>query len=392
MKGYFRRRGNPGIRNHVLILPASLCASDLCRQAADQVKGAVHYPLQEGCSQIPEDMAMTAKTLSSLAANPNVFGTIVVGLGCENLQASQLAALIQAKTDKPLETVVIQEHGFKGALELVVEKAQELAAAAASQPMVSIDWKDLCIGLECGGSDAFSGIISNPLVGEFSDFIVSYGGTSVFSETTECIGAEDQLLKRMTSEQDRQKFLHCLSAYEKSKKLYGGDIRLQNPSPGNKKGGITTLEEKSLGAVSKSGTAEIVKVASYGDQVFDKGLVFMDTPGNDAVSMAGLAAAGCTLILFTTGRGTPLGHPLVPVIKICASPQTMERCSDMIDVDCSSALKTMDRSELLKKLQEKVERVASGEQTFSEQYGICQTRMVHTDRFLNNGEVEFVYS
>ena len=385
-RGYRRNDGRIGIRNHVLILPASICASDVAHQVTMQVQGTVSFHNQLGCSQTPIDQECTLRTMAGMAANPNVYGTIIISLGCENCQMKLVTEEIQSRCDKPLKAFIIQEcGGTLHTVEQAVRCAREMVAQASCMQREEADVSELMVAMECGGSDPTSGLAANPLVGEVADSIIASGGTAVMSETTEFIGAEKLLAKRAVNAQVSAQILEIVRHYEDAMKCVNDDVRKRNPAPGNKAGGITTLEEKSLGCIYKSGHSPIQAVYDYAQDIHHKGLVIMDTPGNDPISMSGMAAGGCQLILFTTGRGTPTGNPIVPVIKVSANRETAESMKDNLDFDASPLIygdKTMEelRDALLKELAE----VASGKLTRSEILGYYETAIARVGRYIRN--------
>lgn len=382
--GYRRPDGKVGVRNHILILPASVCASDTTRIIASQVNGAVTFNNQNGCSQVPSDLQLTLDVMSGFAANPNIYGTIVVALGCENAQADLVVSEIKKRTNKPLKKLVIQEEGGTlKTIEKAVRYAKEMAAEASLLQREEFPMSELIIGTECGGSDTTSGLAANPAIGSLSDKIVELGGTSILSETTELIGAEHILAKRAKNEEVKRRIYEIIERYEKSLELVGEKVREGNPSPGNKAGGLTTLEEKSLGCIHKGGTTTINAVYDYAKDVTEKGLVIMDTPGNDPSSVAGMVAGGCQIVVFSTGRGTPTGNPIVPVIKITGNRETYNRMKDNIDVDCSGFIfgeQTLD--ELGEILLKEVQEVASGKLTKAEQLGYMEIAIMRAANYV----------
>lgn len=334
--GWRRSDGRVGIRNYVLVLPASVCASDVANQIASSVRGAVSFHNQNGCSQVPGDQQLTMDVMAGYAANPNVWGTLVISLGCENCQMDLVCEAISERTNKPIERLIIQEEGGSlKAIEKGTRIARHMVEEASRETRVSADYSSIILGTECGGSDPTSGLAANPLVGLMSDWVVDQGGTSILSETPELIGAEHILARRSATEEVGKQIYHIIERYEESMARVGEKIREGNPSPGNKAGGITTLEEKSLGCVHKSGHRTIQAVYDYAKQIQATGLVVMDTPGNDPSSVAGMVAGGAQVVVFTTGRGTPTGHPIAPVIKITGNRETFNRMRDNIDIDAS---------------------------------------------------------
>ena len=373
--GYRRPDGRVGVRNNVLVLPASVCAADTCRIVASQVKGTVTFHNQNGCSQVPCDMQLTMDTIAGFAANPNIYGTIIISLGCENCQMDLVVKAIQERTNKPMRQFIIQECGGTIATaEQAVRAAREMVQEASLQRREEFPISKLMLGTECGGSDMTSGLASNPLIGQVCDRLVDMGATAVLSETTEFIGAEHILARRGRTPEIRQRIYDIVHRYEDSLKLMGEDPRDGNPSPGNKAGGLTTLEEKSLGCIHKGGHHPVEEVYDYAKQMeYGKGLVIMDTPGNDPSSVAGMAAGGCQLVLFSTGRGTPTGNPIAPVIKLTANPITYGKMKDNIDVDGSILLEHPEKmGEVADALVAEIIDFANGKATKSESLGFYE--------------------
>ncbi|AXU84152.1 carbohydrate hydrolase [Clostridium sp. HMSC19D02] len=372
--GYKRPDGRVGIRNHILILPTSVCASDTTRIIASQVQGAVTFNNQNGCSQVHSDQQLTMDVMAGYAANPNVYGVIVVSLGCENCQNDLVVDAIKERTNKPIKTLVIQEeHGTLKTIEKAVRYAREMAQEASLLRKEEFPISKLILGTECGGSDPTSGLAANPLIGELSDKLVDLGATSILSETTEFIGAEHILARRAVNEEVKEKILHIVHRYENSLKLVGEEVREGNPSPGNIAGGLTSLEEKSLGCIHKGGHRQISEVYDYAKQIDKKGLVIMDTPGNDASSVAGMVAGGAQIVVFSTGRGTPSGNPIAPVIKITGNKITFANMEDNMDFDASPVIygpQTME--ELTDDLLNMVVDVANGKQSKAESLGYTE--------------------
>ena len=372
--GYRRPDGRVGVRNKIFILPASVCASDTTRIIASQIEGAVTFNNQNGCSQVAGDQQLTMDVMAGMAANPNVYGIIVVSLGCENCQMDLVVDAIKERTNKPMETFIIQENGGTiSTIEKAVRAGRKMVQEASKLQREEFPMSELIIGTECGGSDPTSGLASNVLIGELSDRMVELGGTSILSETTEFIGAEHILAKRGKTPEISERIYEIVHRYEKALQLVGEEVRDGNPSPGNIKGGLTTLEEKSLGCIHKGGHSVVTAVYDYGKQVSEKGLVIMDTPGNDPSSVAGMVAGGAQVIVFSTGRGTPTGNPISPVIKITGNKITFANMSDNIDVDASPVIYGPETlKELGDKLLEEVKEVASGKQTKAETLGYTE--------------------
>ena len=382
--GYRRPDGRVGVRNHVLILPASVCATDTARIVAQQVNGAITFHNQQGCSQVPSDQELTMDTMAGFAAIPNVYGTVIISLGCENCQMDLVEAAIKARTNKPIKKVIIQEVGgtIKAAA-IAVQYAKEMVQEASMLQREEFDLSHLIVGTNCGGSDPTSGLASNPVVGELSDRLVDLGSTSILSETTEFIGAEHILARRAKNEDVRKRIFGIVHRYEKALQLVGEEVREGNPSPGNKAGGITTLEEKSLGCIHKGGHRPINAVYDYAKQVEEKGLVIMDTPGNDFSSVCGMVAGGCQVVVFTTGRGNVMGNPICPVIKLTGNKITFANMEDNMDFNASPLIygeKTVE--ELGEELLNMTIETANGKQTKSEALGFMEVAIARVCNYV----------
>ncbi len=372
--GYRRPDGRVGIRNYVLILPTSVCASDVANIIANQVDGAVSLHNQVGCSQVVSDQEMTLDFEAGFAANPNVYATVLVSLGCEGCQLDLVEERIKQRTNKPVVGVSIQEaRGTLKAVEIGVRYAKQFAAEASMLQKEKFPITELLLATECGGSDPTSGIAANNVIGALSDRLVDEGATTILSETPEFIGGEHLLAARAVTPEVGQRVLDIVHRYEETFWRAGEDIRSGNPTPGNKAGGIPTLEEKSLGCIHKSGHRPIQAVYDYAMPVDKKGLVIVDTPGNDPSSVAGMVAAGAQVVIFSTGRGTPTGNPISPVIKITANERTYGKMSDNIDIDCSRLLSEPEAmDEMADNTLQEIINVANGKITKSESLGFME--------------------
>ncbi|GAD80956.1 UxaA family hydrolase [Vibrio ezurae] len=368
--GYRRPNGQVGIRNHVLILATSVCSNLVAREIAEKVQGCTHINNTFGCCQIGSDARLTTKTVINTALNGNIGAVVVVGLGCEGTEPTHVYDEIK-KTGKPVEMVTIQgDGGTLGAFAKGAEYARVFAQELSQQVREECDISELILGMECGGSDTTSGLASNPTVGEASDFIVNNGGTSMLSETTEFIGAEHVVAGRAVTEEGSEAILELVRSCEARAIALGEDIRGGQPTPGNIEGGLTTIEEKSLGCIHKSGHAPITGVLQYADIPEAKGLFIMDSPGQDVESMTGMAAGGAHLMAFTTGRGSPTGNAISPVIKITGNKTTYNKMPGNIDLDVSPIMdgdsSIKDMGEVLLK---EIIAVANGKPTKSETLG-----------------------
>ena len=356
--GYVRENGDVGIRNEVWIVTTVGCVNKVAQRIA-AATGAYHFPHPFGCSQLGDDQAITQKILKGMVNHPNAAGVLVLGLGCENNNIDLFRTVLGEIDERRVRFLVAQEHEDEVAEGIrLVEELKEYAGTFKRTP-VSVS--RLRVGLKCGGSDGYSGITANPLVGRFSDKLIAAGGSCVLTEVPEMFGAEHLLMQRCES---REVFDRTVSLINDFKDYYTrhNQVIYENPSPGNKKGGITTLEEKSLGCVQKGGLSPVVDVLDYGDTVRRQGLSLLNGPGNDIVAITNLMAAGCHVILFTTGRGTPVGSP-VPTVKIATNHSLAERKSGWIDFDASP---TLDGNSLEDELYDYVIRVAEGEETKNE--------------------------
>lgn len=370
--GYRRPDGRVGTRNHVLILATVGCAAETARLAAEGLYGAVSFINQNGCGESSRNLMRTRDVLLGLAAHPNVYGVVAIGLGCEINRMDDFLAELKARTSKPVEALLIQEEG--GTIETVAKAkkiARRMIIEASMCRREECDLSELILGVECGGSDATSGLVSNPVMGLVSDRVVAAGGTSMFSETVEMIGAEHILARRAATPEVGQKILDYVRHREQEQIDAGEDVRKTQPSPGNKDGGITTLEEKSLGCIYKGGSTPIVDMIDCAHAPEKKGLVLMDTPCYDMLSVTAKAAGGCQLIVFTTGRGNAIGNPVVPVMKVTANGETFRRMNDNIDLDMSGVLtENVSLDEMADRTLRQIADTLSGRLTSAEVLGL----------------------
>jgi altronate dehydratase large subunit len=365
--GYRRPDGRVGVRNHVLILPTIVCATQAAKQITELVQGTVSFIHQHGCAQVGADYDQTFRTYVGLGNNPNVYGVVVLGLGCETHQGRSVAQEI-AKSGKPVELVSIQDHG--GTLMTIAQGAKiaaQMVQDASAQFRELCDISELIVGTECGGSDACSGLSANPAVGVVSDMIVDAGGTAILAETTELIGAEHLLAARAVDERTSKRVYEVIRSMESRAFMMGIDIRTGNPSPGNIKGGLSSLEEKSLGAVNKAGSRPLQEIIDYSEAPTKKGLVWMDTPGHDIEQLTGMVAGGAQVVLFTSGRGTPTGCPIAPVIKIATNTGMFEKMRDNMDINAGTIIQGIESIESVgRRIFDEVALVSSGKLTKAE--------------------------
>jgi altronate dehydratase large subunit len=361
--GFVRPDGRVGVRNHVLVVPTVICASVVTERIADALPASVvALPHLAGCGQLGPDMRLTHATLAAYCAHPNVGAVLVVALGCEQVVAEMLVDAAR-QAGKPAETIAIQAEG--GTLRTIGrgrQLAEELSRAIADAPRAWRGLDALVLSLKCGGSDYTSGLASNPALGRLADRLVDQGGAAVLGEIAEIMGAEHVLAARASRPDVGRHLLRVISRVEAEAMALGLDIRGTQPSPGNIRGGLTTIEEKSLGATHKGGErTPVVDVVPYAGRITRPGLTVMDTPGLDVESVTGMVGGGAQVVVFTTGLGTPTGNPIAPVIKITGNARTAKQMADNLDLDVSSV---MDDTETLdgaaERLMSEVLAVASG--------------------------------
>ncbi|MCI8418061.1 MAG: altronate dehydratase [Lachnospiraceae bacterium] len=371
--GYRRPDGRSGVRNEIWIIPTVGCVNNVAtaieRQAQRLVGGSVEeivaFPHPYGCSQMGEDQENTRKILADLVNHPNAGGVLVLGLGCENSGIEELKPYIGPWDPKRVRFLVAQE--CEDEIEEALSILEELADYVGQFQREPILASELVIGLKCGGSDGLSGITANPVVGAFSDLLVAQGGTTILTEVPEMFGAETMLMNRCKNQELFEKTVELINDFKTYFTSHGQTV-YENPSPGNKKGGISTLEDKSLGCTQKSGSAPVCGVLKYGETVKRKGLHLLSAPGNDLVASTALAASGAHIVLFTTGRGTPFASP-VPTVKISSNSMIYERKENWIDFNCGTLVGEGNLEELSSHLFSYVLAVASGEKVKAEKRG-----------------------
>jgi altronate dehydratase large subunit len=370
--GYRRPEGRVGTRNHVLVVPTVICSSVVAeRVAASAAPVAVALPHLAGCGQLGPDMSLTHETLAAYCGHPNVGAVVVIALGCEQVVAQMLAEMAK-RHGKPADIVAIQsEGGTVRATEKASQIAQTFADRLAGVNREQCDVADLILSLKCGGSDYTSGLASNPALGRVTDRLVDLGGSAVLGEIAEIMGAEHLLAARATSGATAARLIQVITRVETEARALGLDIRGTQPSPGNIRGGLTTIEEKSLGATHKGGErARLEEVVAYAAPIRRKGLTVMDTPGLDVESVTGMVGGGAQVVVFTTGLGTPTGNPIAPVIKITGNARTARQMADNIDLDVSGIMdETETLDQVADRLFDEVLAVASGRETKAETLG-----------------------
>ena len=356
--GYVRENGDVGIRNEIWIVNTVGCVNKIAQKLAE-LTGARYFPHPFGCSQLGDDQNITQLILRGMVNHPNAAGVLVLGLGCENNNIDVFKKVLGDYNPDRVKFLNTQDHDDDIAAGVAL--INELKEYAAKFERAPVHVSKLRIGLKCGGSDGYSGITANPLVGRLSDKVISHGGSCVLTEVPEMFGAEHLLMQRCESREVFDKTVKLINDF-KDYYTRHNQVIYENPSPGNKKGGITTLEEKSLGCVQKGGLSKVVDVLDYGDVLTKNGLSLLNGPGNDIVAITNLMAAGVHIILFTTGRGTPVGSP-VPTVKIATNHYLAERKANWIDFDASP---TLTGEPLTDELFEYVISVAEGRETKNE--------------------------
>ncbi len=382
--GYHRADGSVGTRNYLGILTSVNCSGSVARFIAEAVEkqgwlsefenvdGVVPIVHGTGCGMSGNDEGYDTlfRTLQGYARNPNFAGILLLGLGCEVMQVPDLVGRGRMRTDSNFRYMTIQQSGgTRKTIERALEQLKEMAAAANKSARAPAGLEHLMVGMQCGGSDGYSGITANPALGAASDMLVAHGGTTILSETSEIYGAEHLLTRRAVTPQVGAKIVERIHWWEEYTARNGGQMD-NNPSPGNKKGGLTTILEKSLGAVAKGGTAPLTQVYKFAEPVTERGFVFMDSPGYDPCSVTGQIASGANLVVFTTGRGSVSGYKPTPCIKLATNSEMYSRMSEDMDLNCgdivSEGVSLEDKG---REIFELFLRVASGEQTKSEELG-----------------------
>ena len=377
--GYRRADGRVGTRNYIAVVAASNCAAHTAEMIAasyageelpENVDGVVAFPHGEGCGHtIGPDTDQLQRTLAGVLDHPNVSGAIILGLGCEVNQIDHYLGANAPRGANLFGMTVQSSGGTRGTVDHARTQIKQMIDRAAAEKRVETPASKIILGLNCGGSDSFSGITSNPALGVCSDMLVDIGATTVLAETPEIFGAEHLLVKRARNREVAERLLTIIEKYKTYLRRFGGNFN-DNPSPGNKEGGLTNILEKSLGAVAKAGTAPMTDVVDYAERVKTSGFVFMNTPGYDPVSLTGLAAGGVNIIAFTTGRGSAIGFPTIPVVKISSNSHTYRRMTDNMDLNAGRiADGEATVAQVGREIFDEVLKVASGQRTCAERLG-----------------------
>ncbi len=379
LTGYRRPDGRVGFRNHVLVLPTVACANGVVSAICQQVPDAVMLPMDSGCGMLKEDQIVFAKTLTNLAGNPNVGAVLCVGLGCEAFKPEQAEAAISS-FGKPVKSVTMHSAGgYVATVEKGAALARELLKEAAKATREPVDVSSLILGLNCGASDPASGLTANQALGTAVDLLVDKGGSAIIGETTECVGAEEEMAANAATPELAQRIIDTVHRFEDHVKMYGADLSTGEPNQGNMEAGLSTLEEKSLGCIRKIGSRPIADVIEYADIPSRKGPMFMDSPSYDAPSVTGIAAGGAQVVVFTTGLGTPFGMSIVPVIKVMSNTPAFRRMEDTADLNAGTILDGEETiQETGERLYQLVLDVANGRTTKAEELGENQCQIWRT--------------
>ena len=366
--GFHRPDGRVGARNLVGVIPSVTCANDVAQAIVTEVQGTVGYFHHQGCCQLPPDLDRVTATLTSLGQSPNLGAVLIVSLGCEGTDFEQMYKTIEA-SGKPVRIIGIQElGGVSNAIQKGIDLARELVMEISGQQRQPAPIDKAVMAIKCGASDTTSGMASNCVIGYIADRMVDLGATVIFGETTEFIGGEHLLARRAVTPEVGQKIFDIVNAMETRAKSLGCDMRKGQPTPGNIAGGLSSIEEKTLGAIVKSGTRPIQGVLEYPELVTThKGLWIKDTPGREPEILTGMAATGAQFMMFSTGRGAPQGFPSMPVIKVCGNPNTFERMKNDMDINAGLIItgeKTIDQ--VGEEAFQKLLRVLGGEMTKNE--------------------------
>ncbi len=368
--GYERTNGKFGVRNHVLVLPTVSCVNGVVNRISREVPEAVCVPHSAGCGRGgSRDTQILFRILAGMVHHPNVGGVVLIGLGCERSNTRALVPFLE-KAEKPVEIFNVQECGSLQAAKKGAEAARRILAGINGQRRVALPWDKLLVAMECGGSDAMSGVTANVALGAVSDWVIEQAGSVIFGENTEMIGTTHVLARRAKTQEVAKEIAGMIDRAEQRTKEIMGPLASWVISPGNMDGGMSTIAEKAMGCIFKGGAKPINQVVDYGEWPTEKGLILQDGPGYDGDSMSGLAASGAQVMFFSTGRGTPAGFPIVPVIKVASNSKVYRAMADDIDVNAGVLVEGRPLEELRDGMIDRMVRVINGEKTKAEANGM----------------------
>jgi len=372
MIGYKRLNKSVGIRNYVLIMSAADNVNPLAKKISSQIKNSIYLPASYGRGQLGVDHNNFLTCMAGLADNPNIFKTIIVSMDGDS--ADWIVNKSNRKKDI-YKITFMKSFGIKDCIKQALFLEKKINIKKKKIKKVKFTYKNLVLGLECGGSDTTSGLVANPCVGIVVDKLITNKGSAIFSEPVECLGGEESLIKRIKRKSLKKKLINVIYKYQKIAADNNVNLTGINPTPDNIRGGLTTIEEKSLGAISKSGSKEIVDIIDFGNKIKKKGLNLLDAPAAAVENLTALSAAGCQIILFTTGGGNPVGNPISPTIKITANSKSFKKFKDLIDIDLSFLLNSLDYEKGSIKIEKKINNIINKSKTLSEKNKFLETNI-----------------
>jgi len=372
MIGYKRLNNSIGIRNYILIMSAADNVNPLAKKISSQIKNSIYLPASYGRGQLGFDHDYFLTCMAGLADNPNIFKTIIVSMDGDS--ADWIVNKSNRKKDI-YKITFMKSFGIKDCIKQALSLEKKINSEKKKIKKVKFTYKDLVLGLECGGSDTTSGLVANPCVGMFVDKLINNKGSAIFSEPVECLGGEESLIKRIKRKNLKKKLINVIYKYQKIAANNNVNLTGINPTPDNIRGGLSTIEEKSLGAISKSGSKEIVDIIDFGNKIKKKGLNLLDAPAAAVENLTALSAAGCQIILFTTGGGNPVGNPISPTIKITANSKSFNKFKDLIDIDLSFLLNSLDYEKGSIKIEKKINSIINKNKTLSEKNKFLETNI-----------------
>ncbi len=372
MIGYKRLNNSVGIRNYILIMSAADNVNPLAKKISSQIKNSIYLPASYGRGQLGFDHDYFLTCMAGLADNPNIFKTIIVSMDGDS--ADWIVNKSNRKKDI-YKITFMKSFGIKDCIKQALSLEKKINSEKKKIKKVKFTYKDLVLGLECGGSDTTSGLVANPCVGMVVDKLINNKGSAIFSEPVECLGGEESLIKRIKRKSLKKKLINVIYKYQKIAANNNVNLTGINPTPDNIRGGLSTIEEKSLGAISKSGSKEIVDIIDFGKKIKKKGLSLLDAPAAAVENLTALSAAGCQIILFTTGGGNPVGNPISPTIKITANSKSFNKFKDLIDIDLSFLLNSLDYEKGSIKIEKKINSIINKSKTLSEKNKFLETNI-----------------